>query len=92
MRDFKNFNEYNSYFMSALRSVFFTDASYSEENNLQGLVESEPTESCLLLLEVGEKYNKFDIHEPTLRKRLNLNLTGRPKLGGNLTDEQEQKL
>jgi hypothetical protein len=46
-------------------------------------VESGPTESCLLLLEVGEKYEKFDIQEAILRKRLKLNLTNGPKKGGN---------
>lgn len=66
MCDSKNFNEYNSYFMSALRSVFFTDASYSEENNLQGLVESEPTETCLLLLEVGENTRSLIFTNPHL--------------------------
>jgi hypothetical protein len=75
--------------MSALRSVCFTDASCSEENILQGLVESVPTESCRLLLEVGEKYKKFAIHVPTLRKRMKMNLTSGPNLGGNLTEEQK---
>jgi hypothetical protein len=84
--DCNNFNEYTSYYTAALWSVLFTDALYPAENNLLGGVRTNRKLPWRLLLEVGEKYEKFEIHEATLRKRLKLNLTGGPKMEGYFTE------
>jgi hypothetical protein len=62
--DYINLNECSGYYTS--RSVFFTDASYGTQNNLQGLVESGPTESCLGCEKIREIGRQFDIYEATL--------------------------
>jgi hypothetical protein len=41
---------------------------------------------------IWEIGRQFDVHDDTLTQGLKLNLTGRSKIGGTFTEEQERKL
>jgi hypothetical protein len=79
MCDCKNFNEYNGQYTSVLWRIFFTDASYPEENKLQDHMKGQ-IRAALAAASSGRKMldcgRQFYIHQIILRQRLKLNLTG----------------